>query len=49
MWVRVMNKRELLQNADFLQIAMEEMDDSSVAFEFVEDVYGNLLDAAEED
>lgn len=44
----MMNKQELLQNADFLQIAMEEMDNDSVEFEFVEDVYGNLLEAAEE-
>lgn len=43
-----MDNKELLQNADFLQIAMEEMDNDSVEFEFVEDVYRNLLEAAEE-
>lgn len=42
-----MDKQELLQNADFLEIAMEEMDNGSVAFEFVEDVYQNLIEAAE--
>lgn len=43
----MMDDKKLLQNADFLEIAMEEMDDNTVAFEFVEDVYGNLLDAVE--
>ena len=43
-----MNKKELLQNADFLEIAMEQMDDDSVAYDFVQDVYGNLVEAAED-
>lgn len=43
-----MDKQELLQNADFLDIAMEQMDDDSVAYDFVQDVYGNLVEAAEE-
>lgn len=43
-----MNKTELLQNADFLEIAMEQMDDDSVAYDFVQDVYGNLVEAAED-
>jgi len=42
-----MDEIELLQNADFLQIAMEEMDEDSVAFGFVEDVYQNLLEEAD--
>jgi len=43
-----MNEQELLQNADFLEIAMEQMDDDSVEYEFVEDVYGNLVMAAQQ-
>jgi len=43
-----MDRQELLQNADFLDIAMEQMDDESVAYDFVEDVYGNLVEAAED-
>lgn len=38
-----MNKTELQQNADFLSIAMEEMDTDSVEFEFVQEVYENLI------
>lgn len=44
-----MNEQELLQNADFLEIAMEQMDVDSVEYDFVEDVYTNLLDAATEE
>lgn len=44
----MMDRQELLQNADFLDIAMEQMDDESVAYDFVEDVYGNLVEAAED-
>ena len=44
-----MDRIEILQNADFLSIAMEQMDADSVEYEFVEDVYGNLLEAAESD
>lgn len=43
-----MNRKELLQNADFLEIAMEEMDSDSVAYGFVSDVYRNLIESAEE-
>lgn len=43
-----MNRQQLLQNADFLEIAMEQMDDDSVAYEFVEDVYANLITEAEQ-
>ncbi len=43
-----MNKQELLQNADFLEIAMEQMDSDSVEYEFVEDVYGNLIESAQQ-
>lgn len=43
-----MDKKELLQNADFLDIAMEQMDDDTVAYDFVQDVYGNLVEAAED-
>jgi hypothetical protein len=43
-----MDEKELLQNADFLDIAMEQMEDDTVAYEFVEDVYGNLVEAANE-
>jgi len=43
-----MNRQELLQNADFLEIAMEQMDDDSVEYEFVEDVYANLITEAEQ-
>lgn len=42
-----MNRQQLLQNADFLEIAMEQMDDDSVEYEFVEDVYSNLITEAE--
>jgi hypothetical protein len=44
----MMKDDELNRNADFLQIAMEEMDNDSVAYEFVEDVYENLIDATDE-
>lgn len=43
-----MNRQQLLQNADFLEIAMEQMDDDSVEYEFVEDVYANLITEAEQ-
>jgi hypothetical protein len=43
-----MTDEELLRNADFLSIAMEQMDDDSVAYDFVEDVYGNLLEEAQQ-
>lgn len=39
-----MDENELKQNADFLSIALEEMDSDSVAYEFVEDVYENMLE-----
>lgn len=42
-----MDNDEILRNADFLEIAMEEMDDESVAYGFVEDVYANLLESVE--
>jgi hypothetical protein len=43
-----MDRTELLQNADFLEIAMEQMDDDSVEYEFVEDVYSNLVQSAQQ-
>ena len=43
-----MNDQELLQNADFLEIAMEQMDEDSVAYDFVQDVYHNLIEATEQ-
>lgn len=43
-----MNNDDLLRNADFLSIAMEQMDDDSVAHDFVEDVYGNLMEEADQ-
>jgi len=43
-----MDRQECLQNADFLEIAMEQMDPDSVEYEFVEDVYGNLIASAEQ-
>ena len=45
-----MDETELGQNADFLSIAVEEMDRGNyeVAQGFVEDVYSNLLDAMDE-
>lgn len=43
-----MNNDELLRNADFLSIAMEEMDEDSVEYGFVSDVFDNLMEAAEE-
>lgn len=39
-----MNEKELLRNADFLEIAMEQMDSDSVEYGFVEDVYYNLIE-----
>ena len=39
-----MNKTQLQQNADFLSIALEEMDPDSVEFEFVQEVHTNLLE-----
>lgn len=44
-----MDDTELKQNADFLSIAMEQMDPDSVEYEFVNDVYHNLLDEVDED
>ena len=41
-----MNDTELKQNADFLEIAMEQMDEDSLEYEFVEDVFHNLMEAA---
>jgi len=41
-----MNNKELLRNADFLEIALDEMNEDSVAYEFVEDVHENLIDAS---
>lgn len=43
----MMDDESLLQNADFLQIAMEEMDEDSVAYDFVQDVYANLVESVE--
>lgn len=45
-----MDETELNQNADFLSIALEEMErgNHDVAQDFVEDVYSNLLEAADE-
>lgn len=43
-----MDRTELLQNADFLDIAMEQMDPDSVEYEFVEDVYNNLKESAQQ-
>lgn len=43
-----MDKEELLRNADFLDIAMEQMDEDSVAYDFVSDVYENLRDSAQQ-
>jgi len=43
-----MDDQELLQNADFLDIAMEQMDEDSVEYEFVEDVYSNLIESAQQ-
>lgn len=42
-----MDDEELLRNADFLSIAMEQMDEDSVEYDFVSDVYGNLIEHAE--
>ena len=45
-----MDETELNQNADFLSIALEEMEHENyeVAADFVGDVYENLLQAADE-
>lgn len=45
-----MDETELNQNADFLSIALEEMERGNyeVAEDFVGDVYSNLLQAANE-
>jgi len=45
-----MDETELTQNADFLSIALEEMEHGNyeVAQDFVGDVYENLLEAADE-
>jgi hypothetical protein len=42
-----MNDEELLRNADFLSIAMEQMDPESVEYDFVSDVYDNLIESTE--
>jgi DNA-directed RNA polymerase subunit K/omega len=42
-----MNDKEILQNADFLEIALEEMEEGTVEYEFVEDVYYNLIEFAD--
>lgn len=42
-----MDDDDMLRNADFLSVAMEQMDPDSVEFEFVEDVYQNLLEEAD--
>lgn len=39
-----MDKTKLQRNMDFLSIAMEQMDEDSVEYEFVQDVFQNLLD-----
>lgn len=46
-----MDNTELSQNADFLSIALEQIDAGNyeVAREFVEDVYGNLLEEMDDD
>lgn len=45
-----MDETELTQNADFLSIALEEMEHGNyeIAAEFVGDVQENLLEAADE-
>lgn len=44
----MMSDEKLLQNADFLEIAMEQMDEESVEYEFVADVCANLTESARE-
>ena len=46
-----MDNTKLSQNADFLSIALEQMDagNDDVAKEFVEDVYENLLEEMDDD
>lgn len=43
-----MDELTLKQNADFLSIALEEIDPDTAAYEFVEDVYESLLEEIEE-
>lgn len=45
-----MNDKELIQNADFLSIALEEIEHGNydVAADFVGDVQKSLLEAADE-
>ncbi len=43
-----MTEQELYRNADFLSIAMEQMDEDSVEYGFVQDVYTNLLEEAQQ-
>lgn len=45
-----MDESELLRNADFLSIALEEMEHENyeVAEDFVEDVYNNILTEIDE-
>lgn len=44
-----MNKGDILRNADFLSIAMEQMNEDDTAYEFVEDVHDNLMEDAYND
>jgi hypothetical protein len=44
----MMDDEQLLQNADFLSIAMEQMDKESVEYGFVQDVYSNLMEAVDD-
>ena len=46
-----MDETELSQNADFLSIALEQIDAGNyeVAREFIEDVYSNLLKEIDDD
>lgn len=39
-----MDSTELQQNIDFLDIALEEMDEDCLEYGFVEDVYENLCE-----
>lgn len=38
-----MNQTEIKQNADFLEIALEEIETGTVQYEMVEEVYHNLI------
>lgn len=39
-----MDLTELKQNADFLSIALESMEDGTAEYEFVQDVYESLME-----